>query len=188
MSILDALTKLDPKNDAHWTGDGLPAVAAVQSFLGAPVTREQITKAAPGLMRAAATSDEAAEIAPPALVSATQAVGSAEGEITDAQRNVEATRAAYEAAKQALADAEAVRDREIEREAAERARDGKSASQREISLYLERQKQNAREIAEARSALTQDFGGRKGMAALRKLLPTAPTRIASPELIKGGDG
>lgn len=42
-----ALSQLDPKNDAHWTGDGLPAMEAV----GAGFTRKQLTQAFPNFTR-----------------------------------------------------------------------------------------------------------------------------------------
>ncbi len=49
-TLRDALKKLDPSNDSHWTADKLPAVDAVRSFLpeGETVTRAQITEAADG--------------------------------------------------------------------------------------------------------------------------------------------
>lgn len=47
-----ALAKLDPENDDHWTKDGLPALAAVESFYGsAGVKRADVTAAAPALRR-----------------------------------------------------------------------------------------------------------------------------------------
>jgi flagellar biosynthesis GTPase FlhF len=45
--LRDALSKLDPKNDAHWTGDGLPLMEAV----GAGFTRKQVTTAFPNFTR-----------------------------------------------------------------------------------------------------------------------------------------
>jgi hypothetical protein len=47
--IRAALQKLDPKNDAHWTEDGLPAIAAL-GFKKAP-SRAEITNAAPKFTR-----------------------------------------------------------------------------------------------------------------------------------------
>lgn len=47
MDIVEALRKLDEMNDDHWTADGAPAVEAVQSVLGRPASRKEITAAAP---------------------------------------------------------------------------------------------------------------------------------------------
>lgn len=47
-----ALSRLDPKNDEHWTRDGKPSVAAVERLYGsADVRRADIEAAAPGLTR-----------------------------------------------------------------------------------------------------------------------------------------
>lgn len=51
MDIATALTKLDPKNDDHWTSDGAPLVGAVSDLVGRPVTRKEIVDAAPQLTR-----------------------------------------------------------------------------------------------------------------------------------------
>lgn len=48
--IRAALQKLDPKNDAHWTEDGLPAIAAL-GFKGKAPSRADITNAAPKFTR-----------------------------------------------------------------------------------------------------------------------------------------
>lgn len=54
-SLAEALIGLDPNNDNHWTGDGLPRLETVRMLAGNPgVTREQVTAAAPGLSRATA--------------------------------------------------------------------------------------------------------------------------------------
>lgn len=51
--ILEALSKLDPKNDAHWTSDGLPRLETVKLFAGdSNLSREAVTAAAPGFSRA----------------------------------------------------------------------------------------------------------------------------------------
>lgn len=50
--LVRALSRLDPKNDEHWTRDGKPSVAAVERLYGsADVRRSDIDAAAPGLMR-----------------------------------------------------------------------------------------------------------------------------------------
>lgn len=50
--ITAALAQLDPQNDNHWTGDGLPRLETVKLLAAAPsLTREQVTNAAPGFSR-----------------------------------------------------------------------------------------------------------------------------------------
>lgn len=52
-TIRDALKKLDPSNNDHWTADKLPRVDAVNTLLpeGETVTREQLTAAAEGFTK-----------------------------------------------------------------------------------------------------------------------------------------
>lgn len=45
--ILDALSKLDPKNDEHWTADKLPRLDA----MGGTFKRQEVTRAAPNFNR-----------------------------------------------------------------------------------------------------------------------------------------
>lgn len=52
--IASAISLLDPKDDAHWTEAGLPAVDAVKAIVGRNVTRSEINDAAPDFMRPAA--------------------------------------------------------------------------------------------------------------------------------------
>lgn len=50
--LLDAVMKLDPENDEHWTKIGKPAMNAVEGFYGsADITRADIEAAAPGYVR-----------------------------------------------------------------------------------------------------------------------------------------
>jgi len=49
--IRAALASLDPEDDAHWTADGLPAVAAVADAAAANVTRLQIVAVEPEFNR-----------------------------------------------------------------------------------------------------------------------------------------
>lgn len=54
MNIKDALAQLDPQNNDHWTGDGLPLVQAVSDLVGKDVSRKEVTDALPGFSRALA--------------------------------------------------------------------------------------------------------------------------------------
>jgi hypothetical protein len=50
--IRAALAQLDPKNDAHWTDDGLPRTGVVQKLASDPnLTRKEIQEANPGFQR-----------------------------------------------------------------------------------------------------------------------------------------
>lgn len=50
--ILEALGKLDPTNENHWTADGLPRIETVRMLAGDQgITREQITAEAPDFSR-----------------------------------------------------------------------------------------------------------------------------------------
>lgn len=49
--IVDALKKLDPKNDNQWTQDGLPKLDALKFILGESVSREQLAEVAPDFTR-----------------------------------------------------------------------------------------------------------------------------------------
>lgn len=57
-NIRDALAKLDPANDEHWTKDGLPAMEAVNALLPAPITRERLSTVAPDFVRQAISAGE----------------------------------------------------------------------------------------------------------------------------------
>ena len=51
-AIVEALTKLDPADDANWTADGKPKMAALEVLLGrTDITRAQVEAAAPGFTR-----------------------------------------------------------------------------------------------------------------------------------------
>lgn len=50
--ILDAINKLDPNNDNHWTMDGLAKLDTIKFLAGGTsVTREELEKIAPGFNR-----------------------------------------------------------------------------------------------------------------------------------------
>ena len=51
-AIVEALTKLDPADDANWTAEGKPKMAALEVLLGrTDITRAQVEAAAPGFTR-----------------------------------------------------------------------------------------------------------------------------------------
>ena len=65
-TILEALERLDPKNDDHWTAAGLPSMLIVRSLSGNPeVTRAQIEAVAPGMNRETKRSGASAPVPEP---------------------------------------------------------------------------------------------------------------------------
>jgi len=50
-AILEALKKLDPDNDEHWTNTGKPAMEAVNALLPAAITRARLDEVAPDFSR-----------------------------------------------------------------------------------------------------------------------------------------
>lgn len=55
-AILEALGKLDAKNDDHWTADGSPRIDVVKTLLGEDIDRNGIIIAAPSFNRKSAAS------------------------------------------------------------------------------------------------------------------------------------
>lgn len=72
--VVEALGKLDPSNDNHWTSDGLPRIDTVRMFAGnQALTREAITAAIPNFSRLIA----AAAMGKPPVAQATAPVAEA---------------------------------------------------------------------------------------------------------------
>lgn len=72
--VVEALGKLDPSNDNHWTSDGLPRIDTVRMFAGnQALTREAITAAIPNFSRQIA----AAAMGKPLVAQATAPVDEA---------------------------------------------------------------------------------------------------------------
>ena len=59
MNIKEALAKLDPSNDGHWTVDGAPRMDVLSEIAGETLTRKQVTDAAPDFTRHTTSSGEA---------------------------------------------------------------------------------------------------------------------------------
>ena len=52
LNLADAIAALDPANEAHWTGTGLPAMAAIEDLMGdKTVTRADVEAQAGGYTR-----------------------------------------------------------------------------------------------------------------------------------------
>lgn len=51
MELREALESLDPRDDGHWTSNGIPRVDVVSGLVGREVLRQEITDAAPELTR-----------------------------------------------------------------------------------------------------------------------------------------
>ena len=67
--VLEALGKMDPMNDNHWTSDGMPRIDTVKFLAGDPtLTREMVTAEAPDFTRQALLAMQAtASATPPAV-------------------------------------------------------------------------------------------------------------------------
>ncbi len=60
MNILESLAKLDPSDDNHWTGDGMPRMDILQKLTRTPdLSRSQVTNAAPDFTRESVKAAEA---------------------------------------------------------------------------------------------------------------------------------
>lgn len=51
MTLLEALAKLDPTNEDHWTADGLPRIDPLSEMVGIAVQRQSVTAVAPEFTR-----------------------------------------------------------------------------------------------------------------------------------------
>lgn len=80
--IKNALLKLDPANDDHWTDDGLPRIDVVTEFAGKSVKRAEINKAFPNFSRQDSVITEADED-PVGLEDAEQSILACEKEIEE---------------------------------------------------------------------------------------------------------
>jgi hypothetical protein len=91
--IKAALTALDPKNDAHWTTDGLPRLDVMKELLGENVTREALSSVAKGFTRTSPVIETPAPWAPAAPIAtpevATAKLGDATTEEADAAEAAE---------------------------------------------------------------------------------------------------
>jgi hypothetical protein len=54
-SLIEVLKSLDPMDDDHWTGDGLPRLDVLKSRFGGVVTRDEINESFPGFSRTKAS-------------------------------------------------------------------------------------------------------------------------------------
>lgn len=117
--VLEALGKMDPMNDNHWTSDGMPRIDTVKFLAGDPtLTREMVTAEAPDFTRQALLAMQAtASATPPAVPTETApAVAAAAAPVVTEQAGAPVTiaqpvervvdyDAAIEAAQRILQDA-----------------------------------------------------------------------------------
>lgn len=117
--VLEALGKMDPMNDNHWTSDGMPRIDTVKFLAGDPtLTREMVTAEAPNFTRQGLLAMQATAGATPPVVTeqATPAVAAAAAPVVTEQAAAPVTiaqpvervvdyDAAIEAAQRMLQDA-----------------------------------------------------------------------------------
>ena len=158
--LIATLKKLDVKNDAHWTTDGLPQVEVVRLMASNfSLTREAITAAYPGFSRTVTEPPVVAPvvltpIVPPletsdATSSANQTAGisSSEGESKSEkakfeQTSVDAARARLAAAEKTTLEALAEKkqaEQELDKVIVETGADKKETLQDHLALYFQRQ-------------------------------------------------
>jgi len=116
-NIVAALGQLDPKNDAHWTGNGDPKMDVIESILGSKdVTRAQVKAAAPDFSREKAAADDGGPNASPNAAGATQDDQAqdtsaddlsarkkiAQDALSEARKDLDEARKTYDAANSAL--------------------------------------------------------------------------------------
>ena len=82
MELAEAIRSLDHADDAHWTADGLPLVAAVEAAFGERLTRQAISDAVPGHTRESARTGSGAAQASSGGVDR----GAADAAVVDASR------------------------------------------------------------------------------------------------------
>lgn len=61
LTIAEVLAKMDPKNDAHWTNDGLPRLDILSKAVGRDVTRDELNLSHPSFNRVSATENGSAK-------------------------------------------------------------------------------------------------------------------------------
>ncbi len=105
MEIKEALQKLDPKNDDHWTSDGLPLVSVMTELTGNDVlTRQQITDANPEFNRSIVlgTATTSPEEKPPSGLEGPNMEGKSDAEGSEEKDEKEKTENQEEITKNSL--------------------------------------------------------------------------------------
>jgi len=176
--IREALAKLDPSNDAHWTADGMPAMAVVEELVGdKSIKRKDVTSAAPGFTRSTPSLGSPSPSGDPQPDPEDQAAKSPSPdpqpdpddgpeEEPDADEEEAAFQAADERVQKAVKGLEEAQkelsqaQKELDLLVAERER--KSAgrtSQHDIMNFIASQNRLRQERATARQRLTEQLGG-----------------------------
>ena len=183
MEITEALKKLDPENDEHWTNQGLPALNPLAEILGVKnVKREQVTEADPQFNREAARQSKQ-EPGPAADDQPTEqkqdeASEEDEGEkdihqlIADADAEVEAIRHQKTELERELTKAQNERDRLITiRDSGE----DRHHNQREIIRHIQRQNEarKAQRTPQPGSAAPSDLDA---SLSVKKTRPSYPNK------------
>lgn len=86
--ITEALTKLDPTNDNHWTAEGAPRLETLRMLAGDPsISREDVNGVNQGLTRQSLA--EAVAAAPPAPPAPVASVAMKDGSVPDPKANID---------------------------------------------------------------------------------------------------
>jgi len=150
MNLNEALAKLDPANDEHWTAEGLPRTDALAKLLGRTISRKEISEAAPELSRSSTVEADEAEASPPA-----EAQASLEDRLAEAHAAVVVAEAKVNEAKRELAEATAAEDAIIsEREREDRSKPGHLRQQEHIMEHIRRHNERRSKSAPVQRAAT----------------------------------
>lgn len=167
-TIRDALKKLNPENDDHWTSEGLPRLDVMKELVGHAVSRADITGAAKSFTRTspsldASASDEASDVqateeqpsqdTSPTTTETQEEGGNGED---DVEAELVAARKNYEDADKRLRKAQADMDVVIERRerkaAGQTSAEDIKAYQKAQARIRENQAKSQRAFAEAVAA------------------------------------
>lgn len=113
-TIKEALGKLDPANEDHWTSDGLPRLDVMKDLVGEAVTRQNVTVAAEGFTRSNPSLEKKEEkAADPAVQPAKEDGKPTETQNTQPEAPAEVSGATVEEISDATVDEDAAIEREM---------------------------------------------------------------------------
>lgn len=167
--ILQALSSLQPEEDAHWTTDGSPRLEAVAQLLGVPVTRAEVLAVAPRFSR---TSPLLPPEDPEDVLDAPQTV-TLEDRLAQARSRLQEAEEARSEAVRAVAAVQAELDALVMEQERTRPR---HENQLAIMNYLESQKRLRLEAAAQRqqavAPVDQAMRRKTGFGLNRPMVPT----------------
>lgn len=157
--IREALAKLDPANDMHWTSDGSPRMDVVEDLVGdKSIKRADVTAAAPAFTRENPVLDPAPAAQEPSPTNPEEPtdLDELEARLAEAEARLAEAEAVANAARRRMLDAQRARDAVIE--ARDRARPVHE-NQLGIMQFLKSQARIREQRAARMRALQEQMGG-----------------------------